>query len=469
MRLLHRRPRHIPIVVLVLASGLLVPPAARADPAEVPASSTPLPSPTPAPTSPAPTPSPAPAPSPTPTPSVPSPTPTPTSVAPDLPVAEEPPSSAGRFGAVPRWVGRINRLVAGHRVSVTVGYEGHYWYRHQATARRIPASNEKLLLSMALLDRLGPSLRIPTFVRSEQAPNEDGVIAGDLWILGRGDPEVDRSTVNGLARDLRAAGVTAIRGRVRGSTGYFARDWWAVGWKDHFRADEVPFPTALTFLGNVGPGDEHINDPERRAAAALTSRLRHRGIRVTGTPGAGRPPGDLVPLGQTQSAALKEIVRRMNVDSLNFSAEVLGKLLARLTTGAPATIARGARAISAYEREQGVSNFEHHDSSGLSFANRVRTQGIVKLLWAADAEAWGPVLRAALPRGGQGTLRDRLRGVKVRAKTGTLDRVSALSGWVWLDDRRAWGEFSIVSRGLTKTAAVRIEDEIVRIVGAHAG
>jgi D-alanyl-D-alanine carboxypeptidase len=159
----------------------------------------------------------------------------------------------------------------------------------------------------------------------------------------------------------------------------------------------------------------------------------------------------------------------MNVESLNFHAEVLGKLLARLTGGTPATIARGAAALEAFEREHGVSSFEHHDGSGLSYANRVRSQGIVKLLWAANAETWGPVLRRALPTGGQGTLRDRLHRVKVRAKTGTLDRISALSGWVWLDDRDAWGEFSIVSRGLTKTAAVRIEDAIVRTVGEHAG
>ena len=45
--------------------------------------------------------------------------------------------------------------------------------------------------------------------------------------------------------------------------------------------------------------------------------------------------------------------------------------------------------------------------------------------------------------------------MSVRAKTGTLDGVSALSGWVWLEHRDAWGEFSIVSRGLTKEAAVR--------------
>ncbi len=384
----------------------------------------------------------------------------------DASVPTEPPLELGR---APRWVRRIDELTAGHRMSVTIGFEGQYWYRRQATARRIPASNEKLLLSMAVLDRLGPTLRVHTLARAEVAPDADGVVEGNVWLLGRGDPEVDRGTISDIAREVRAAGVTQIRGRVKGSTGYFARDWSAVGWKHHFDEDEVPFPTALTYLGNVGHGGGHIDDPERRAAVALTQRLRARGIRVTGTPGAGRPPRDLVPLAEVQSAALKDIVRRMNVESLNFHAEVLGKLLARLTGGTPATIARGAAALEAFEREHGVSSFEHHDGSGLSYANRVRAQGIVKLLWAANAEVWGRVLRRALPTGGQGTLRDRLHREKVRAKTGTLDRISALSGWVWLDDRDAWGEFSIVSRGLTKTAAVRIEDAIVRTVGEHAG
>jgi D-alanyl-D-alanine carboxypeptidase len=114
-----------------------------------------------------------------------------------------------------------------------------------------------------------------------------------------------------------------------------------------------------------------------------------------------------VPVTSVDSAVLKDIVRRMDVDSLNFYAEVLGKLLARLTTGAPATIAHGAAAISAYEHDQGVDNMEHHDSSGLSYANRVRTNSIVRLLWAADGKPWGPALRLALPRGGQGTLEDR--------------------------------------------------------------
>jgi D-alanyl-D-alanine carboxypeptidase len=81
---------------------------------------------------------------------------------------------------------------------------------------------------------------------------------------------------------------------------------------------------------------------------------------------------------------------------------------------------------------------------------------------------WTDELRRALPRGGQGTLAHRLRTVDVRAKTGTLDRISALSGWVKLERTGTWAEFSILSRGMSKDASVRIEDRIVRAVAANA-
>jgi D-alanyl-D-alanine carboxypeptidase len=61
-----------------------------------------------------------------------------------------------------------------------------------------------------------------------------------------------------------------------------------------------------------------------------------------------------------------------------------------------------------------------------------------------------------------------LVGVKVRAKTGTLIDISALSGWVWLEQEGTWGAFSIMSRGMSKSEAVAIEDRIVRIVANRA-
>jgi serine-type D-Ala-D-Ala carboxypeptidase/endopeptidase (penicillin-binding protein 4) len=98
----------------------------------------------------------------------------------------------------------------------------------------------------------------------------------------------------------------------------------------------------------------------------------------------------------------------------------------------------------------------------------VSPSGLARLLDLADDQTWGETLRKALPTGGQGTLEDRLRGVAVRAKTGTLMNVSALSGWVWAKRRDRWFAFSILSRGMSKSTAVDIEDRIVRILNQRA-
>jgi D-alanyl-D-alanine carboxypeptidase len=363
------------------------------------------------------------------------------------------------------WMRKIDHLVAGRAMSVSVGSPGSFLYQRADTERRIPASNEKLLLSMALLDSFGPGHRIVTHAAT--ASLQQGVVQGNLWILGRGDPGITAARMGTLARQLMAAGVEKVRGRVMGSTDYFAHDWWARGWKRHQSRRYVAPPTALTFQGNVVNG-HYLRQPEAFAARSLTTQLEKRGVAVVGSAGAGEPPQGLADVAVIRSRPLRSILARMNRPSDNFYAEVLGKLLGAKAAGLPGTISKGAAALRGWVAGHGV-DFSLYDGSGLSYANRVTARGIVELLWVADATPWGPVLRQALASGGQGTLEDRLHGVKVRAKTGSLDGVSALSGWVWLDKEGAWTEFSILSRGMPKWIASSIEDAIVRILSASAG
>jgi D-alanyl-D-alanine carboxypeptidase/D-alanyl-D-alanine-endopeptidase (penicillin-binding protein 4) len=366
----------------------------------------------------------------------------------------------------PWWQRRIDVLIGGAQVSVTIGDDGAAWYRHLATVPRIPASNEKLLLSMALFAAIEPDRLIATRAMALTEP-VDGVLDADLWLVGHGDPEVNRATLDVLADEIEIAGITHVTGSVIGNTGPFARDWWAEGWKDYFTADEVPFPTALTFRGNVGPEGRHIDDPELRAASYLTKALRRRGIQVVGDASMGTPEEPLLKIATVSSAELREIVRRMNVDSINLDAEVLGKLLGFETSGT-GSIATAAEAIDAFTAANGAPGFVHHDSSGLSYDNRVTTQGMARLLWFVDDQPWAPELRFALPTGGQGTLEERMGHLRVRAKTGTLSEISALSGWVWSTRTEAWVAFSILSSGLSKDEAVRIEDVIVALVSERA-
>ncbi len=349
------------------------------------------------------------------------------------------------------WMRKIDRIVGGLSVSVSIGEDERFLYRHADRVSRIPASNEKLLLAMALLDAFGPDARIPT--RAAVVAVDDGVVDGDLWILGRGDPQVGPATMRGLARRIAAGGITRIEGRVMGSTAYFRRDWDAPGWNTVARR-YVNRPTALTYDGNRSAS------PELEAARVLAARLEALGVRVGRKPGSGPAPGGLETVAEVRSAPLARLLARTLRPSDNFIAEVLGKRLGVHELGAPGTIAKGAAAIEGWVRTHGP-DFALHDASGLSYDNRVSAEGVVELLWEAEATTWGADLRRALPRGGRGTLRDRLTSVRIRAKTGTLMGVSSLSGWVHAG---GWVEFSILSSGMSKATAVEIEDRLVRIV-----
>jgi D-alanyl-D-alanine carboxypeptidase len=366
--------------------------------------------------------------------------------------------------ARPGWMEAIDRLVAGRPVGISVRDEGQFLYRHADVRRRAPASNEKVLLTMALLDRLGPEATLTTQAAAAAAPVA-GVVGGDLWILGSGDPDVRATTMVRLAQELVAAGVARVDGAVIGSTGFFKRDWRAPGWKADFPRTQVALPTALVFEGNQA-GGIHITDPELRAARALTQELRERGVVVADKAAAAKAPPPLVPVAEVASEHLPRLLEVMNRYSSNFWAEVLGKRLGAEAQGPPGSIAKGAATISGWAAQFGVV-VKARDSSGLSYANRVSPSGIVRLLDLMEDRPWAEDLREALPEGGQGTLDRRLRGVPVHAKTGTLSGISALSGYVWMRHRGVWAEFSILSR-LPKDTAVRIEDRVVRILWRQA-
>ena len=373
--------------------------------------------------------------------------------------------AAGRAHAEPRWVRHIGRIVAGHPMSVVVGNDGTVWYRHRADVARPPASNEKLLLSMALLDRFGAA---QTFdVRAlGAAVDGTGSVDGNLYVKGQGDPEVGTPQLDLLASRLWDAGLRHLTGHVVGVTGPFHRDWFAPGWRRYFPAEDIALPTALTFRGNVAPSGTHVRYPEALAATYLTHTLRHLGVTIGSKATAGPGVTGLTELATVSSKPLGSILERMDHRSINFAAEVLGKTLA-FGDGEAGTIANGAAAICAYEASHHVAA-TCHDGSGLSYANRQTAIGIVHMLWNADHQPWLDTLRTALPSAGDGTLRHRLGGIRIRAKTGTLDNISALSGWVWNGPTDGWITFSMLTSGMDEYAAKDLEDRIAEVFANRA-
>lgn len=354
-------------------------------------------------------------------------------------------------------------------MGVAVGVGGRALYAAGGRKPRVPASNQKLLLSMALLDLLGPGHRIPTRVTGAKIDAE--TMTGDLWVAGGGDPtltdhdpgywgDLRATTLARLAVRIKRSGVERIAGRVMGSGDFFGNDLDAPGWQPYVPWRYVQPLSSLALKGN-NAGFDH---PARAVAAALTKELEKIGVPVAGDAGAGTPPARSSEVATVRSPPLAEILSYTNATSNNFFAEMLGKLLGARALGPPGTIAKGARAIEAWARANGVPAVAH-DSSGLSYANRVSASGVVKLLGVAESRPWAEALRAGLPAAGEGTLGSRLSELRVRAKTGTLfNGASALSGWVRSARSGRWIAFSILSRDVAKG----VEDRVVRIIARAA-
>ena len=228
-----------------------------------------------------------------------------------------------------------------------------------------------------------------------------------------------------------------------------------------------------------------VVDPANYAAAAFRGVLEERGIRVTGrtrtvhgpadsrvtfhTPppapeGADRPPPRVLAI--HLSPLLTEIAAVTNHVSHNLFAEALFKTVGRVAAG-EGSFAGGARAVQyLLECETRTDSAASRlvDGSGLSRLNRVTARTTIRLLdYMARDEAWysfyESLPQAAAPSGLRRMQNTPAAG-NLRAKTGTIKAVSALSGYV----HAANGErlaFSIIGNGLPSTArGKRVEDAI---------
>ena len=176
-------------------------------------------------------------------------------------------------------------------------------------------------------------------------------------------------------------------------------------------------------------------DPAVAAAGRFRQLLRKHGIQ-TGAVGHGRAPADATALAQVNSKQLWRIVDTMDHTSDNFDAEMLLKDLGA-ERGLGGTSAAGATVVTQALRAAGIplAGVRIVDGSGLSLLDRLSAQALAAILVTAwNDPSLHTVLWNALPvAGGPGTLQNRMLQPpavgEVRAKTGTTDEASALSGY----------------------------------------
>lgn len=347
----------------------------------------------------------------------------------------------------------------------------------QESAGQPPASVAKAITALYAFDRLGPAHRFATRVLAAGAV-QGGMVQGDLVLAGGGDPTLTTDQLGDLAAALRAQGVRGITGRflVTGAAlpriaridggqpdhvGYnpsisglnlnFNRvhfEWkrgktgWQIGMDargerfvplvrmarariveresplfTYDRADGAErWTVASASLGKGGSRWLPVRQPEAYAGEVFQTLCAAQGIALPAPDLVGSSPGGRV-LAQVASAPLPDLVRDMLRHSTNITAEVLG-----LTASGAGGLEESGSRMSEWLRATHGVEARFVDHSGLGGASRISAAAMATAL---RRSAWAGDLMRPFPTGTKAK-----PGPQVRAKTGTLNFVSGLGGFV---------------------------------------
>ncbi len=378
-------------------------------------------------------------------------------------------------------------------VSVAVG--GRVVFSHQPGLAVAPASNVKLLTAVAVLRELGEEHRFRTVVRG--AAPVSGVVQGDLTLVGGGDPLLTTqayrdhfadqppaaTSLEALADSLVRAGVRRVTGRILGDESRYDTQRTVPSWPARYYEQHQTGPLSalsvnqgkLTFPAHATEENERdvtvTDDPPTFAAETLRALLVARGVEVDGAAGAGVAAPGTKEVAAVESPPLRDLVRQMLSTSDNQTAESFVKELA-VHAGRAGTTANGLGALTDALRGGGlpVDGLVLHDGSGLDRDDRASCTLIEAVLQhAGERSAVGEGLAVG---GKTGTLRDRFEDPplvgRIRAKTGTLNDVTALSGFA---DAEAGPSltFSYIATGATVGPTLyAIQDHLASILVDYA-
>jgi len=306
-------------------------------------------------------------------------------------------------------------------------------YARRPDVPRLPASVNKLYTTSAAMTLYGEEGQLTTEVLGDTQPDDDGVVTGNLYLRGGGDPEFGRAEARGLARVLATSGLTAVTNRVVGDETKFDR--LRGGPDSSYRVSEWVGPlSALSFNHGFTLADRprFQRNPPQYAAKVFTRELKRAGVTVRRGFRAGVAPAGAETLGEWPSARMAVLARHTNRPSDNYMAETLLKDLGA-DFGADGTTAAGA-AVARREAARLGAQPMIVDGSGLSRQNRTTPRDVVQLLDTLDESDVATPMRVSLSVAGKsGTLFDRMRHTaakgRCRAKTGTLSGVSNLAGY----------------------------------------
>ncbi|AXI00266.1 D-alanyl-D-alanine carboxypeptidase/D-alanyl-D-alanine-endopeptidase [Sporosarcina sp. PTS2304] len=450
----------------------------------------------------------------------------------------------------------INQVITSQRMrgvrsSIVVrdAHTNHVVYQYRGDQGVTPASNVKVLTATSALEVLGKDYTFHTDVLTNGTVH-NGVLDGHLYLRGTGDPTLLETDLQGLAIQLRAAGIHSVTGHIvaddtwfdtqRLSPGIYKSDesnYYAAQVsaltlspnKDYDagttivtaaptkngkpakvtltphtnivkvvnRTRTVPKNQATTVKMNrqygtntiVVTGNIPVNagskrqwvtvaNPTAYTADVFKLALAKQGVKLSKEARVtrGKTPAHATMIASKESMSLYYLMMPFMKYSNNAHAEILTKSMGRAVYNEGSWNA-GLRVVKETLEKDGINTAGIYleDGSGMSHKNKVPSEKISQVLFAAQSKDWYKAFERSLPMAGindrmlGGTLRNRLTSPlvkgKVLAKTGSLNRTDSLSGYV----KTKSGQdliFSILTENVNGSARPDI-DKMVQVIAAQ--
>lgn len=314
-----------------------------------------------------------------------------------------------------------------------------------------PASTMKLLTAITAIDKLGGSYQFRTQLYYT-GKVEDHTLTGDLYCVGGFDPRFNIDDMNAFVESIRRMGVDTIRGSIVADRSMKDADLLGEGW---CWDDDNPPLSPLTIGRNTQFVDRFIRQ------------LVDDGVVLDVRISDGTLPDSAFHL-CSRFHSIDQILLRMMKQSDNFYAEAMFYQLAAHQGHRPARAKDAAAIVKRLISKVGLGRRPYRiaDGSGLSLYNYLSADLEVRLLRYAyrNSTVYLHLLPSLPVAGSDGTLRNRMRGSfaadNVKAKTGTLEGVSALAGYCTAANGHRLC-FSIINQGIMHTSnARRFQDRV---------
>jgi serine-type D-Ala-D-Ala carboxypeptidase/endopeptidase (penicillin-binding protein 4) len=344
--------------------------------------------------------------------------------------------------------------------------DGRVLYEHNAHTLVMPASNRKMFTAATALSCLGETTRLETTLLLD---------GDDVVLRGGGDPSMGawrygrEGDLNELAAAVRQRGIRSVRD-VIADPSRFDRVTLPGGWKlgNLLRPYSAPVDAIAWRENDID--DSAPSEPALLAAMILRDALVDAGIDVRGTARLDvTPRPQATQIAKLESPELRILLAHFLKTSDNLYGEMFLKQLAPAPASYDAAFAIERRFLS---EEAGLDpdEFSFYDGSGLAPDNLITASSAVTILrWMNHpyrASYWWTVLTTP---GEEGTLHWRLAGLeqRFRGKTGTINGVNALSGFVICRDGKT-RYVSVIANHHTGASsdATKIIDAIVQKVAA---